>query len=260
MTDQPVKTRTEAGVTTITIDRPEKLNALDAGVIAALERAFEAAASDADTRVVVLTGAGPKAFVAGADIGELRGLDPAEAEAFVRRGHALMARIENLGKPVIAAINGFALGGGCELALACTLRIAANTALLGLPEVKLGLIPGYGGTQRLARLVGRGRALQMMLTGEPVKAGEALFMGLVNEVAEPEELQATVLAMARKLASGAPLAMNAIMDSVNQGADLPLAEGIAVETAQFVTVCATEDMREGTGAFLDKRKPVFTGR
>lgn len=260
MSHHPVTAFTEAGVTTITIDRPEKLNALNASVIEGLEQAFKTAASDPDTRAVVLTGAGPRAFVAGADIGELRDLSPDQARSFVRRGHALMARIENLGKPVIAAINGFALGGGCELALACTLRIAAKHAMLGLPEVKLGLIPGYGGTQRLARLVGRGRALQMMLTGEPVKASEALFMGLVSEVTEPEELDEATRDLARTLARGAPLAMNAIMDSVNQGADLPLEDGIAVETEQFVTVCGSDDMREGTSAFLEKREPTFTGR
>lgn len=258
-TESPVLSASENGVTTLTINRPQKLNALDRDVIGALESAFQAAADDPATRVVVLTGAGPKAFVAGADIGELRDLGDDQARAFVERGLALMARIENLGKPVIAAINGFALGGGCELALACTMRIAADTARLGLPEVKLGLIPGYGGTQRLARLIGRGRALHLMLTGDPVTAEAALAQGLVTAVVPADELTAHVAGLAKSLAAGAPLAMAAIMDSVNTGADLPLADGLAVETDRFVAVCGSEDMREGTAAFLEKRRADFKG-
>ncbi len=260
MSDSTVIARTDSGVTTLTINRPAKLNALNADVIDALERAFEQAAADPDTRVVVLTGAGEKAFVAGADIGELQNLGPDEARQFVSRGNALMSRIESLGKPVIAAINGFALGGGCELALACTLRLASDRALLGLPEVKLGLIPGYGGTQRLSRLVGRGRALGMMLTGEPVKAQKALDMGLVNEVVAAETLAERAAVLAGQLAVGAPLAMRAILESVHGGVDLELEAGIAVETACFAAICGSDDMREGTTAFLEKRAAKFRGR
>lgn len=259
MSKQNVLSRHDSGVTTLTINRPEKLNALNAEVISELEEAFETAAADTDTKVVVLTGAGEKAFVAGADIAELSGLDAQEARVFVQRGHALMERIERLGKPVIAAINGFALGGGCELALACTIRVASENAMLGLPEVKLGLIPGYGGTQRLARIVGRGRALNMMLTGDPVSATDALAAGLVTAVVSAQDLEAAAGKLAAKLASGAPLAMRAIMDSVHEGADLPFSAAVEVETDQFVSICQTDDMREGSSAFLEKRRAVFTG-
>lgn len=260
MSAHPVSVTSRKAVTHITIDRREKLNALNRQVIAGLEDAFEGAANDDRCRVVVVSGAGDRAFVAGADIGELQGLDPEAAYAFVRRGHALMGAIEQLGKPVIAALNGFALGGGCELALACSLRIASETARLGLPEVKLGLIPGYGGTQRLARLVGRGRALHMMLTGEPVTAETAASWGLVNEVVPASELAERVAALADSLAAGAPLAQRAILNAVHRGADLPFADGIDEEVEQFATVCASEDMQEGTSAFLDKRAPRFSGR
>ena len=259
-TESVVLTHRENGVATITVNRPDKLNALNADVIAGLERAFEDVGQDPGIRAVILTGAGDRAFVAGADIGELQALDPRESRTFVERGHALMRRIERLGKPVIAAVNGFALGGGCELALACTLRLASDAAMLGLPEVKLGLIPGYGGTQRLARQVGRGRALHMMLTGDPVNAEQAQAMGLVNSVHAADELSAVATKLAGKLAAGAPLAMAAIMRSVNRGADLPFDEGIGVETDQFVAICDTEDMQEGTSAFLEKRKAEFSGR
>lgn len=260
MTNNTVLSRHDNGVTTLTINRQEKLNALNAQVIEALEHAFGEAASNPETRVVVVTGSGEKAFVAGADIAELSGLDAREAEAFVARGHALMRQIERLGKPVIAAINGFALGGGCELALACTIRIAADNAMLGLPEVKLGLIPGYGGTQRLSRIVGRGRALHMMLTGDPVNAADALAAGLVTRVVAAADLAEEAGKLAAKLASGAPLAMRAIMDSVHEGADLRFEAAIDVETQNFVAICQTDDMREGSSAFLEKRKPAFTGR
>ena len=259
MNDAPLIQDTADGVTTLTLNRPGKLNALNGSVIAALDQAFAALADDPQTRVVVLTGAGDKAFVAGADIGELRDLEPGEARAFLERGHALMARIEHLGKPVIAAINGYALGGGCELALACTLRIAAEHAMLGLPEVKLGLIPGYGGTQRLVRQIGRGPALHLMLTGEPVTAERARSFGLVNEVVPSGELTKHVAEFAGRLAKGAPLAMRGILDSVHGGADLPLKDGLAVEMECFEALCGSEDMREGTGAFLEKRRPAFRG-
>jgi len=255
-----VLSATADGVTTLTINRPDKYNALNQQVIKALARAIKACGEDTATRVVVLTGAGDKAFVAGADIGELQQLDAGQAERFVQRGHALMESIENLGKPVIAAINGFALGGGCELALACTLRVASEHAQIGLPEVTLGLLPGYGGTQRMSRLVGRGRALDLMLTGEPVSAAEAHAMGLVSRVFPAGEFDGAVTKLAGKLAKGAPLAMRSIIHAVGEGADLQLQAGLAEETCQFVGICQTEDMREGTSAFLEKRRPDFKGR
>lgn len=257
---EPLQIHRQDAVRRIVINRPEKLNALNQEVIAALEQAFGEAATDPDCRVVVLTGAGDRAFVAGADISELQALKPTEAEAFVRRGQALMDHIERLGKPVLAAINGFALGGGCELALACTLRFAADDARIGLPEVKLGLIPGYGGTQRLTRLIGRGRALEMMLGGEPVTARRALDWGLVNGTAPAAELQPLVTGWAEKLASGAPLAMEAIMAAVHGGADSSMEAGLAVERKHFARVCDSGDMREGTAAFLEKRAARFRGR
>lgn len=259
MHSELVSSRVENGVTWLTIERSEKLNALNAEIIGGLHAAFKIAAADPDTRVVVLTGAGDRAFAAGADIAELNAAAEHHLADYITRGLALMDCIENLGKPVIARINGFALGGGCELALACTLRVAASTARFGLPEVKLGLLPGYGGTQRLVRLVGRGRALLMMLTGDPVEAGQALEWGLVNLVCAPEDLDAAVRGLATKLAVAAPLAMRGIIQAVNAGADLPQTEAIAIETAEFLEVGATQDMREGTAAFLEKRKPRFTG-
>jgi enoyl-CoA hydratase len=260
MSSEAVISHVQGAITTITVNRPDKLNALNQQVIAGLERAFEAAASNPDCRVVVLTGAGDRAFVAGADIAELQALDAAAARAFLQRGHALMQHIENLGKPVIAAVNGFALGGGCELALACTLRVAADGALLGLPEVKLGLIPGYGGTQRLVRTVGASRALHMMLSGNPVKAEQALQYGLVTQVVPASELPAVVEKLAAALAASAPLAMRGIIAAVNGGAGQPLEQGLALEIDEFVKLCSSEDMREGTSAFLEKRPAVFKGR
>lgn len=260
MSATAVTSQSQGGITTITVNRPDKLNALNAQVIAGLEQAFKAAGADPDCRVVVLTGAGDRAFVAGADIGELQALDAAAARQFLQRGHGLMNHIENLGKPVIAAINGFALGGGCELALACTLRIAADSALLGLPEVKLGLIPGYGGTQRLSRSVGAARALHMMLSGSPIKAEQALQYGLVTQVVPAADLGAAVSKLAATLADSAPLAMRGIMAAVNGGTGQPLEQGLALEIDEFVKVCASDDMREGTSAFLEKRPASFSGR
>lgn len=260
MPDTELTSTIEQGVCTLTINRPEKLNALNENVLGLLSQAIDTLASDDSVNVVVITGAGERAFVAGADIGELRALEAQQTRAFIHRGQDLMNRIENLGKPVIAAVNGFALGGGCELALACTLRIAADSAIIGLPEVKLGLIPGYGGTQRLSRLIGRGRALHLMLTGEPVPADQAETMGLVNRVVPAGDLQETVEKLASRLAAGAPCAMKSIMNAVHQGSDLTLIEGLKVEANEFYEVSQTQDMREGTNAFLEKRKPQFQGK
>jgi enoyl-CoA hydratase len=259
MSNESIQVTTTARVRRVTIDRQDKLNALNRGMVRELTRIFEAAGADPEVRVVVLTGAGPKAFIAGADIAELRELDPAGAADASREGQELTLKIQHLGKPVIAAVNGFALGGGCEMALACTLRIASSNAMLGLPEVKLGLLPGYGGTQRLARLVPRGVAMELALTGDPVDALRAQELGLVNRVVDPARLEAEVDELAGRLAQSAPLAMRCIMDAINRGADLPLDDGLALECDHFGEVFKTDDMREGTSAFLEKRKPEFSG-
>ena len=206
-----------------------------------------------------MTGAGDRAFVAGADISELASLSPVAAREHAERGQALFDRIERFGKPVIAAINGFALGGGCELAMACTLRIAADTAQLGQPEINLGLIPGFGGTQRLSRLVGRGRALDLLLTGRPVSADEALRIGLVERVVPAVELLSGARAWATELAEKPPLAVRYILEAVNKGGEAPHAEAQALEASLFGLVASTADMREGTAAFLEKRRPLFRG-
>jgi enoyl-CoA hydratase len=244
----------------VTIDRKARLNALDARTIGELDEVFGALAADASVRAVVVTGAGEKAFVAGADIEELRDLDAAAAQALSRRGQRVFDRIEWLGKPVIAAVNGFALGGGCELAMACHVRLASENASLGTPEVKLGLLCGYGGTQRLPRLVGRGAALEMLLTGDRVDAKEAFRLGLVDRVVPPESLLAEAEALARKMATGAPLAQKAILEAVHGGLDRPLAEAQEGEAQLFGELAATEDAREGTRAFLEKRPAQFKGR
>ena len=215
---------------------------------------------DDEIRCVVLTGAGDRAFVAGADITELARLTPTTARAVADAGHRLCALIEGLGKPVIAAINGFALGGGCEIAMACTIRIAAKTARLGQPEIALGLMPGFGGTQRLPRLVGRGRALELLLTGAPIDAEEAWRIGLVNRVVPPESLAEETHRLAATLATQAPVAVRRILEAVHHGLDMSNAEAAVFEASMFGLVCGTEDVREGTAAFLEKRKPRFTGR
>ncbi|MDX1460380.1 MAG: enoyl-CoA hydratase-related protein [Xanthomonadales bacterium] len=250
----------EGAVLTLTINRPDKLNALNASVMNALGAAISTAASNDEVRCVVLTGAGDKAFVAGADIAEIRAWDADAADDAIRRAHKLMRLMETMGKPVIAAINGYALGGGCELSMACTLRIASDNAVLGLPEITLGLIPGYGGTQRLTRLVGHGRALQMMLTGKPIDASTALDIGLVSQVVRPEELEATTMKLANRLANSAPRAVKAIIAAVDDGAHLGMAGALEVERQAFVGLIGSEDMLEGTAAFLEKRKPEFKGR
>ena len=260
MTDQPLAIRDEGAVRIVAVDRPDKLNALDAATLDALNAAFAAAIADPQVRVVVLTGSGPKAFVAGADIAQMRGLSPVEGRDFSLRGTRMMRRIETSPKPVIAMVNGFALGGGLELAMSCHLRIAADTARLGQPEINLGLIPGFGGSQRLLRLCGRAATLELCLTGAPVTAERALQLGLVNRVVPAAELEAQTMQLADQLAAAAPLALRGILDCVNIGGECGIAEGLEYEGAHFGLVFSTEDMREGTTAFLEKRKPQFKGR
>jgi enoyl-CoA hydratase len=249
----------DGAVAILTINRP-KVNALNGATLAELERGFEALRADETVRAIVLTGGGDKAFVAGADINELAVLTPAQGKEHARHGQRIFDLIDNLGKPVIAAINGFALGGGCELAMACTLRIAADTAVLGQPEINLGIIPGYAGSQRLPRLVGKGRALEMLLTGDHITAGRAYEIGLVNKVVPAAELMAVATATAHTLAAKAPIATRYIIEAVNQGLDMPLAQGQFLETSLFGAIASTEDTREGTSAFLEKRKAAWKGR
>jgi enoyl-CoA hydratase len=244
----------------VTVNRPKALNALSTATMEELRAAFTDIKSDASIRMAILNGAGEKAFVAGADIGELAKLDAVSGKEYGHRGQAVLDLIENLGKPVIACINGFALGGGCELALACTMRLASDNAKLGQPEVKLGIIPGYGGTQRLPRLVGKGLALQMLLSGEMITAQEAYRIGLVNEVTAAAELIPRAEAIAAKIIANAPLAVQYAMEAVNKGMEMTLAEGLYLEATLFGVCCATEDKKEGTAAFLEKRPAAFKGK
>jgi enoyl-CoA hydratase len=244
----------------ITLNRPDKLNALDRLTLDELHAAFADTAASGAIRAVVLTGAGPKAFVAGADIAEMNTLTPLQARDFSRHGQALMTRIERLGKPVIAMVNGFALGGGLELAMACHLRLAADTAKLGQPEVNLGLIPGFGGTQRLLRLVGRGATLELCLTGQNIDAARAHQLGLVTRVVAAAELEAETMKLAQQLAQAAPQALRGVLDAVLLGGETPLDAGLDYETQAFALAFSSEDMREGTSAFLARRKPAFVGR
>jgi enoyl-CoA hydratase len=244
----------------VTVDRPKVLNALNLQSMTELEQVFLDVRQNDAVRAVVITGAGDKAFVAGADIRELASLSAQEGEQMATRGQRIFHLIENCGKPVIACINGFALGGGCELALACTLRIASTSARLGQPEVKIGIIPGYGGTQRLPRLIGKGAALKMILTGEAIGANEALRLGLVDEVVEPSQLIERAEQIAQTIAAMAPLAVRDSIRAVNAGYDLPLSTGLELEAALFGLVCSTNDKAEGARAFLEKRSPAWTGR
>ena len=260
MSDPLVLIADADGIRRITVNRPDKLNALNAATLDALQAAFDAAATDDAVRVVVLTGAGPKAFVAGADIAEMADLRPTEGRDFSLRGQRLMRSIETLPKPVVAMVNGFALGGGLELAMGCHLRIAADTAKVGQPEIGLGLIPGFGGSQRLLRLAGRAATLELCLLGAPVTAERALQLGIVNRVVPAAELEAETLKVATQLAASAPLALRATLDVVNIGGECGIEEGLQYETAQFGLMFSTDDMREGTRAFMERRKPTFTGR
>src|SRR5436190_6488466 len=247
-------------VALVTINRPRVLNALNSATLDELRRVALELKQDDAVRAIVLTGAGEKAFVAGADINELAMQTPSSGREHALAGQHVFDLIENLGKPVIAAINGFALGGGCELAMACTLRFAADTARLGQPEINLGLIPGYAGTQRLARLVGTGRALEMILTGTPIAATEAERIGLVNRVVPAAELMGEVKKVAAHLAAQAPIAVRYIIAAINKGVEMGFAESSVFEATLFGLVTSTADMREGTRAFLEKRKPEFKGQ
>jgi len=247
-------------IATVTLNRPKVLNALNAQVFDELEAVFTALSKDSTVRVILLTGAGEKAFAAGADINELAATDAISGEAKARRGQAVFRLIETCGKPVIACINGFALGGGCELAMACTLRLASETARLGQPEVKLGLVPGYGGTQRLPRLVGRSAALRLMLTGEMIGAAEALRIRLVDEVVSAERLIVRANELADAIVSMAPLAVAGCLEAVERGSQLGIDDAVQVEAEIFGRLCGTGDKTEGTAAFLEKRSPRWAGR
>jgi enoyl-CoA hydratase len=250
----------DGAVAIVTINRPKVLNALNTQTIGELEQVMRDIQHDDAVRAVVLTGAGEKSFVAGADINELAVLTPAQGQQHGRRGQAVFDLIEQLGKPVVAAVNGFALGGGCELAMACTLRIAADSARFGQPEINLGIIPGYAGSQRLPRLVGKGRALEILLTGDMVSAARAYEIGLVNRVVPAADLLSEATKLATGLASKAPLAMRYILEAVNHGIEMPLAEAQHLEGTLFGLVASTDDMTEGTKAFLEKRQATWRGR
>ena len=247
------------GIAILTVSRPRSLNALSHATLEEIDTAILDAGTDDSVHGVIVTGAGEKAFVAGADISELGELSPLAAEAYSRQGQLVMNRIETLGKPVIAAVNGFALGGGCELAMACTLRVAAESARFGLPEVKLGIVPGFGGTQRLTRLVGKGRALQLILTAATIDAQEAWRIGLVNELAEMGQLMERARALMHQILANAPVAVRLAMVAIHDGCDASLGSGLALERASFAVCVSTDDRREGAAAFLAKRAPSFRG-
>jgi len=247
-------------VAVVTVCRPEKLNALNNQALGEIDRAFAEIGADDDLGGVLLTGAGDRAFIAGADIAELAELDAVTAREHALRGQAVCRSIEELGKPVVAAINGFALGGGCEIAMACTLRVASEKARFGQPEVKLGVIPGFGGTQRLGRLIGRGKALEMLLTGEMIDAAEAHRLGLVNRVVPPAQVVAEARALLDSILAQGPLAVRYILEAVHHGLEMPLDEALYLEANLFGVTFGTADMKEGTRAFLDKRPPRFQGK
>ncbi len=248
------------GIAFLTINRPDKLNALNRITLEELKEVLCDIEHDEVIRVVILTGSGDKAFVAGADIVEISQLKAQSGKDFALFGQSIFTIIENLGKPVIAAVNGFALGGGCELAMACSLRIASENARFGQPEVNLGVIPGYGGTQRLPRIVGKGRAIEILLTGDMIDAQEAYRIGLVNKVTSREELIPTCESIARKIIAKGPVAIRYALESAHQGMEMPIEEGLFLEATLFGLTCATEDMKEGTKAFMEKRRAVFKGK
>ena len=260
MSFETLNVEDRGAIRVITVNRPDKLNALNEATLTELDAAFSEAADAAGVRVVVLTGAGPKAFVAGADIAQMTTLSPIQARDFSRLGQGLMRRIEGLGKPVIAMVNGFALGGGMELAMACHLRIASDAAKLGQPEINLGLIPGFGGTQRLLRLAGRSAALELCLLGQPIDAQRALALNLVNRVFPSAELEAETMKLATSLAAAAPQALRGILDAITIGGEAGLEAGLDYESQCFALAFSTDDMKEGTSAFLARRKAEFTGR
>ena len=260
MTYQTLLFDVRAGIAIVTINRPDKLNALNDQVMGELGQAAERIATESEIHGAILTGAGPKAFVAGADIGDLSRQGPFDGKARAQRGQAVLRRLETCGKPVIAAINGFALGGGCELAMACHIRIASENAKLGQPEVKLGIAPGYGGTQRLPRLVGKGVALQLILTGEMIDAQEAYRIGLVNKVVPATDLLTESEKVMRGILAMGPLAVRLAMEAVDQGLEMSLDEGLLLEANHFGLLAATDDMKEGLTAFLEKRPAKFHGR
>lgn len=255
-----VTTDTQNHCRIITINRPDKLNALNAAVIEALDVAFQEAFNDDDVRCIVLKGSGEKAFVAGADIKEISAMSGAQAQHFSAKGQAMMQRMDEATKPIIAEIQGFSLGGGLELAMACHLRIASSKAKLGLPEITLGLLPGFGGTQRMVKLCGRARAMELCLTGTMIDAETAQKDGLLHQVVAPEALTDTVTELANRLANAAPIAIKHILLTMRAAEELPMHAGLAFESTAFGVCASTEDMREGTAAFLEKRKPTFTGK
>jgi enoyl-CoA hydratase/carnithine racemase len=260
MTLENILLEKKSSIAYVTVNRPKVLNALNMATMEELRSAFHDIKSDAASRVAILTGAGEKAFIAGADISELAKQDAIAGKEYTHRGQSVLNLIENLGKPVIACINGFALGGGCEIALACTMRLASENAKLGQPEVKLGIIPGYGGSQRLPRLVGKGLAAQLLLTGEMITAQEAHRIGLVNEVTAPADLISRAEAIAQKIIANAPVAVQYTLEAVNKGVEMTLNEGLYLEAILFGLCCATEDKKEGTAAFLQKRPAQFKGK
>jgi len=260
MTYQTLLFDLKDGVAVVTINRPDKLNALNDQVMAELAHAADRITTEAEIKGAIITGAGPKAFVAGADISDLAKQGPFDGKARAMRGQAVLRRLETCGKPVIAAVNGFALGGGCELAMACHIRIASENAKFGQPEVKLGIAPGYGGTQRLPRLVGKGVALQLILTAEMIDAAEAYRIGLVNKVVPADQLLAESERMLRGILSMGPLAVRLSLEAVDQGLEMTLDEGLLLEANHFGLLAATQDTKEGLSAFLEKRAAKFTGR
>jgi enoyl-CoA hydratase len=261
MTGEPLRVETHEGIRTLTVDRPEKLNALNAAVLEALDARLADAQNETDLRCLVITGAGEKAFIAGADINELASLTPLAGRDQARRGQAVLDRLENLPIPSIAAINGYAYGGGLELALACTLRVASENAKMGLPETSLGILPGYGGTQRLARLLGKARAAELILTAEKgLTAAEAGRLGLVNRVVAPGQALAAAMDLARAIAKNGPIACRYALEAIRRGIEMPLPEALSYEATLFGLCASTEDMKEGMNAFLEKRPARFAGR